>query len=108
MIFIKMCKWQNLCQQERCRRAIFMFQDNSSPHIQILVLLIVEITMVEHHCICCQCIKLLWAPQQSNKVQSQALPIFLHFYTCESMTVERCSLSTIRGLWHNSNHPCET
>jgi hypothetical protein len=108
MIFIKMCKQQNLCQQERRWRAIFMFRDNSSPNVQISVLLIVEITMVEHHCICCQCIKLLWAPQQSNKVQLQAPLIFLHSFTCESMTVEHGSLTTIHGLWHNSNHPCET
>jgi hypothetical protein len=82
MIFIEMCKQQNLCGQERSWRTVFMFQDNSSPNVQIAMLLIVQITMVEHHCICCKCIKLLWEPQQSNKVQSQAPPIFLHFYTC--------------------------
>jgi hypothetical protein len=58
-----------------------MSRANSSPNIRIPASLIVEITMVEHHWICHQCINFLLAPQQSNKVQWQAPPIFLHFYT---------------------------
>jgi hypothetical protein len=36
-------------KKARHQHAVFMSRANSSPNIQIPVLLIVEITMVEHH-----------------------------------------------------------
>jgi hypothetical protein len=111
MIFMKMCKQQNLCQQERHWHAIFSFHvsrqfitkrsnfrvvdywnhNGRTPlHLLPMQQALVGTTKIK----------------QSSIINATNFPSLLHLWINDSQV--QLSLSTIHGLWHKSNHPCES